>query len=86
MLQVAAGATSVCGATIGPRQYQDAKRRLKLWSKTEDAWTCLWQSARYLRQALWADWGLYSPLAVFLATVSCPAGWTPPPLPSLLYS
>lgn len=72
MLQVAAGATSICGASIGPRQYADAKRRLRLWSKTEDAWTCLWQSARYLRQSLWADWGVYSTWAVFLTTVSRP--------------
>lgn len=54
---------------VGPRQYSDAKRRLKLWAKTEDAWTCVWQCARYLRQALFADWGLYTPWAVFLTTV-----------------
>lgn len=54
---------------VGPRQYSDAKRRLKLWVKTEDAWTCVWQCARYLRQALFADWGLYTPWAVFLTTV-----------------
>ncbi len=72
MLQVAAGATSICGAAIGPRQYADAKRRLRLWSRTEDAWTCLWQSARYLRQSLFADWGVYSPWAVFLTSVSPP--------------
>lgn len=70
MLQVAAGSISVCGASIGPRQYADAKRRLRLWSKTEDAWTCLWQSARYLKQALHADWGIYSHWAAFLTTVS----------------
>lgn len=69
MLQVAAGATNICGATIGPKQYSDSKRRLKLWAPTQDAWTCLWQSARYLREALSADWGLYSPWAVFLTTL-----------------
>lgn len=70
MLQVAAGATSICGASIGPRQYADAKRRLRLWAKTEDAWTCLWQSARYLRQSMFTDWGVYTPWGVFLTTVS----------------
>jgi hypothetical protein len=69
MLQVAAGATSVCGATIGPKQYTDAKRRLKLWAPTPDAWTCLWQSARFLRDALLAQWGTYTPWAVFLTTL-----------------
>lgn len=69
MLQVAAGATNVCGAAIGPKQYSDSRRRLKLWAPTQDAWTCLWQSARYLREALCADWGLYSPWAVFLTTL-----------------
>nr|XP_018262672.1 uncharacterized protein I303_04151 [Kwoniella dejecticola CBS 10117]OBR84830.1 hypothetical protein I303_04151 [Kwoniella dejecticola CBS 10117] len=68
MLHVAAGATSFCGASIGPRQYSDAKRRLKLWAKTDDAWTCVWQSVRYLRQALFSEWGLYSPWAVFNTT------------------
>ncbi|ADV24181.1 hypothetical protein I305_05764 [Cryptococcus gattii E566] len=77
MLCVAAGATTFCGSTIGPRQYSDAKRRLKLWVKTEDAWTCVWQCARYLRQALFADWGLYTPWAVFLTTLACRAySWT----------
>ncbi|OXC68279.1 hypothetical protein AYX13_03236 [Cryptococcus neoformans] len=77
MLCVAAGATTFCGSTIGPRQYSDAKRRLKLWAKTEDAWTCVWQCARYLRQALFADWGLYTPWAVFLTTLVCRAySWT----------
>ncbi|BEI85619.1 hypothetical protein CcaverHIS002_0510200 [Cutaneotrichosporon cavernicola] len=52
MLQVAAGSTSVCGATIGLTQFTDAERRLKLWAPTPDAWTCLWQSTRYLRDAL----------------------------------
>ncbi|WWC62269.1 uncharacterized protein I303_104865 [Kwoniella dejecticola CBS 10117] len=69
MLHVAAGATSFCGASIGPRQYSDAKRRLKLWAKTDDAWTCVWQSVRYLRQALFSEWGLYSPWAVFNTTL-----------------
>nr|XP_019046728.1 hypothetical protein I302_05482 [Kwoniella bestiolae CBS 10118]OCF25658.1 hypothetical protein I302_05482 [Kwoniella bestiolae CBS 10118] len=69
MLHVAAGATSFCGASIGPRQYSDAKRRLKLWAKTDDACTCVWQSVRYLRQALFSEWGLYSPWAVFNTTL-----------------
>ena len=69
MLQVAAGATSICGATIGPKQYKDAQRRLRMWGKTDDAWTCLWQSARYLRQAMFADWGIYTPYTVYLTTV-----------------
>lgn len=69
MMQVAAGATSVCGATIGPKQFTDAKRRLKLWAPTPDAWTCLWQSARYLRDALLTEWGTYTPWAVFLTTL-----------------
>nr|XP_019007466.1 uncharacterized protein I206_07724 [Kwoniella pini CBS 10737]OCF46247.1 hypothetical protein I206_07724 [Kwoniella pini CBS 10737] len=69
MLHVAAGATAFCGASIGPRQYSDAKRRLKLWAKTDDAWTCVWQSVRYLRQALFSEWGLYSPWAVFNTTL-----------------
>lgn len=69
MLQVAGGATTICGATIGSKQYSDSKRRLKLWAPTQDAWTCLWQSARYLRDALSADWGLYTPWAVFLTTL-----------------
>ena len=73
MLQVAAGAVSVCGSTIGPRQFKDAQRRLRIWAKTEDAWTCLWQSARYLRQALFADWGIYTPWAVYMTVVS--AAW-----------
>ncbi|WWC88956.1 uncharacterized protein L201_003871 [Kwoniella dendrophila CBS 6074] len=69
MLHVAAGATTFCGASIGPRQYSDAKRRLKLWAKTDDAWTCVWQSVRYLRQALFSEWGLYSTWAVFNTTL-----------------
>ncbi|KLT43774.1 hypothetical protein CC85DRAFT_224843, partial [Cutaneotrichosporon oleaginosum] len=69
MLQIAAGATSVCGATIGPKQYADSKRRLKLWVPTGDAWTCLWQSARYLRHALVSEWAMYTPWAVFLTTL-----------------
>ncbi|WOO83376.1 Nicotinate catabolism cluster-specific transcription factor [Vanrija pseudolonga] len=69
MLQVAAGATSICGASIGPKQYADGKRRLRLWATSPDAWTCLWQSARYLRETLFADWGLYTPWAVFLTTL-----------------
>ena len=69
MLQVAAGATGVSGAEIGPRQYKDAQRRLRMWAKTEDAWTCVWQSARYLRQTLFADWGIYTSWAVHLTTV-----------------
>ncbi|OCF60817.1 hypothetical protein L486_00457 [Kwoniella mangroviensis CBS 10435] len=69
MLHVAAGATTFCGASIGPRQYSDAKRRLKLWAKTDDAWTCVWQSIRYLRQALFSEWGLYSTWAVFNTTL-----------------
>ncbi|WVN87696.1 uncharacterized protein L203_102884 [Cryptococcus depauperatus CBS 7841] len=71
MLCVAAGASIFCGSTIGPRQYADAKRRLKLWAQTEDAWTCVWQCARYLRQSLFAEWGLYTPWAVFLTTLVC---------------
>jgi hypothetical protein len=103
MLQVAAGATSICGSTsklcrvesralrrwdvgdgvpqnqitraaltltVGPRQYADAKRRLRLWYKTDDAFKCLWQSARYLRSAIFADWGIYSPWASFVTVVS----------------
>ncbi|BEI93448.1 uncharacterized protein CcaverHIS019_0510760 [Cutaneotrichosporon cavernicola] len=69
MLQVAAGSTSVCGATIGLTQFTDAERRLKLWAPTPDAWTCLWQSTRYLRDALFSDWGTYTPWAVFLTTL-----------------
>ncbi|RSH89100.1 hypothetical protein EHS25_002766 [Saitozyma podzolica] len=69
MLQVAAGATSICGSTIGPRQYADAKRRLRLWYKTDDAFKCLWQSARYLRSAIFADWGIYSPWASFVTVL-----------------
>ncbi|WWD03172.1 hypothetical protein V865_001219 [Kwoniella europaea PYCC6329] len=69
MLHVAAGATTFCGASIGPRQYSDARRRLKLWAKTDDAWTCVWQSIRYLRQALFSEWGLYSTWAVFNTTL-----------------
>ncbi|ODN72778.1 hypothetical protein L202_08213 [Cryptococcus amylolentus CBS 6039] len=71
MLCVAAGSTSFCGSTIGPRQYADAKRRLRLWAKTDDAWTCVWQCARYLRQSLLSEWGLYTPWAVFLTTLVC---------------
>ncbi|WVQ77851.1 hypothetical protein IAR50_007548 [Cryptococcus sp. DSM 104548] len=71
MLCVAAGSTSFCGSTIGPRQYTDAKRRLRLWAKTDDAWTCVWQCARYLRQSLLSEWGLYTPWAVFLTTLVC---------------
>ncbi|WRT68113.1 uncharacterized protein IL334_005088 [Kwoniella shivajii] len=69
MLHVAAGAITFCGASIGPRQYSDAKRRLKLWAKTDDAWTCVWQSVRYLRQALFSEWGLYSSWAIFNTTL-----------------
>ncbi|KAK8864734.1 hypothetical protein IAR55_001990 [Kwoniella newhampshirensis] len=77
MLHVAAGSTSFCGATIGPRQYADAKRRLRLWAKTDDSWTCVWQCARYLRQTLFSEWGLYTPWAVFLTTLVCWAySWT----------
>lgn len=53
---------------------------------TQDAWTCLWQSARYLREALFADWGLYSPWAVFLTTVSPPPGSHSPQLVVWAYS
>lgn len=69
MLQVAAGSSTVCGTAIGPKQYADARRRLKLWVATGDAWTCLWQSARFLRETLHAEWGLYTPWAVFLTTL-----------------
>ncbi|GMK59692.1 hypothetical protein CspeluHIS016_0802980 [Cutaneotrichosporon spelunceum] len=69
MLQVAAGSKTVCGAAIGSKQLSDAKRRLKLWAPTPDAWTCLWQSARYLRDFLLSDWGTYTPWAVFLTTL-----------------
>lgn len=55
---------------VGPRQYADAKRRLRLWYKTDDAFKCLWQSARYLRSAMFADWGIYSPWASFVTVVS----------------
>lgn len=101
MLQVAAGASNICGAssespdakrseaasslvthtcadtlpTVGPKQFSDGRRRLRLWATTPDAWTCLWQSARYLREALFADWGLYSPWAVFLTTVGTARTW-----------
>ena len=85
MLQVAAGATSVCGSTIGPRQFKDAQRRLRIWGKTEDAWTCLWQSARYLRQALFADWGIYTPWAVYMTVlVHWAYAWTLPNSPAIL--
>jgi hypothetical protein len=56
---------------VGPKQAKDCKRRMHIWAKTEDAWTSLWQSARYLRSALYCDWGLYSPWAVYVTTV-CP--------------
>jgi len=72
MLQVAAGAKMISGSTIGTKQYQDARQRLKIWVEGDYAWTCLWQSARYLRQALFADWGIYTPWAVYLTTVSFP--------------
>ncbi|ORX35551.1 hypothetical protein BD324DRAFT_657108 [Kockovaella imperatae] len=85
MLQVAAGATSVCGSTIGPRQFKDAQRRLRIWGKTEDAWTCLWQSARYLRQALFTDWGIYSPWAVYMTVlVHWAYAWTLPNSPPIM--
>lgn len=70
MLQSAAGASSVCGAVIGPRQYTDAKRRLRVWYKSDDAFKCLWQCGRYLRGAVLADWGVHTPWAVFVTTVS----------------
>ncbi|WVQ79633.1 hypothetical protein IAT38_001733 [Cryptococcus sp. DSM 104549] len=77
MLHVAAGAATFCGSTIGRHQYSDAKRRLRLWAKTEDAWTCVWQCARFLRQSLFSEWGLYTPWAVFLTTLVCWAyHWT----------
>lgn len=69
MLQVAAGSSTVCGSAVGPKQYADARRRLKLWTATNDAWTCLWQSARYLREVLHGEWGLYTPWAVYLTTL-----------------
>ncbi|WVQ99764.1 hypothetical protein IAU59_006906 [Kwoniella sp. CBS 9459] len=88
MLHVAAGATSFCGTSIGPRQYSDAKRRLKLWARTEDAWTCVWQSVRYLRQSLFSEWGLYSSWAVFNTTLvvwgyawACSSASDPIPIP-----
>ena len=71
MLQVAAGAKMICGSAIRIKQYQDARHRLKIWAQGTDAWTCLWQSARYLRQALFSEWGIYTPWAVYLTTVSC---------------
>ena len=70
MLQVAAGTPTICGAVIGPRQFKDAKARLKLWGKTDDAWTCVWQSARYLGRVLFGSWGIYTPWAVYMASVS----------------
>ncbi|WVF71094.1 hypothetical protein IAT40_005891 [Kwoniella sp. CBS 6097] len=89
MLHVAAGATSFCGTFVGPRQYSDAKRRLKLWAKTEDAWTCVWQSVRYLRQSLFSEWGLYSSWAVFNTTLvvwgyawACSSASEPIPVPA----
>jgi hypothetical protein len=42
---------------------------MRLWAKSEDAWTCIWQSMRYIRQALYADWGIYTPWAIYLSTV-----------------
>lgn len=47
-----------------------ATTRAQVWVKTDDAFTCLWQSARYLKQALFADWGTYTAEVVYLSTVS----------------
>ncbi|RXK38273.1 hypothetical protein M231_04446 [Tremella mesenterica] len=69
MLQVAAGAKTVCGAPIGERQFEDARRRLRLWAKTDDAWKCVWQCARYLKMAITGPWGVYSSWGVFLSTL-----------------
>lgn len=69
MLQAMAGATIICGSSIGPKHYADARRRCKIWIKTDDGWTCLWQSARYLKTTLFTEWGVYTPWASFLATV-----------------
>lgn len=70
MLVALSGASTICGSTLSSKHHADAKKRCRIWVKSDDGFTCLWQSARYLKQALLVDWGIYTPWAVFLTTVS----------------